>query len=97
MVDTSRVGGTVPCEKDAGVLAALDLAWLLPGDELIACEVGVLNSRGEVYRRAAIGGVGQMLFFEERMAALGFRAALESREYAGSGFDILFERAAEAA
>ena len=34
---------------------------------------------------------------EERMAALGFRAALESREYAGSGFDILFERVAEAA
>ncbi|MDB5964832.1 MAG: hypothetical protein JWQ72_1332 [Polaromonas sp.] len=87
---TSRVGRAGIFEHDAAVLEALDLAWRMPSDELIACEIGVRNRQGEVYRRAALTGVAQMLLFEERMDALGFSPELEDSEQEGSGFDAVF-------
>ena len=94
MPETSRIGGTMPCENDAVVLAALDVAWQLPSDELITCEVGMRNNAGEVYRRASVLGVAQMLYLEERMTKMGFVAELEESEHNGSGFDVIFRRTA---
>lgn len=88
--DSSRVAGAAMYENDAAIMAALDIAWKLPCDELMACEVGVRNMQGRVYRRAAVKGVAQMLYFEERMTALGFVAEREDSEHDGSGFDIIF-------
>ena len=92
--DTSRIGGTLPFEEDATVLAALEVAWQLPSDVLMSCEVGMRNRAGEVYRRASVKGVAQMLYLEERMAQLGFVPELEDSEHHGSGFDIIFRRTA---
>ena len=90
--DTSRIGGTTPFENDAAVLAALDIAWKLPNDVLMTCEVGVRNDADEVYRRAIVRGVAQMLYLEERMAQMGFVPEFEDSEHNGSGFDIIFRR-----
>ena len=90
--DTSRIGGTMPFENDAAVLAALDVAWRLPSDVLMTCEVGMRNSAGQVYRRASVTGVAQMLYLEERMAQLGFVPELEDSEHDGSGFVVIFRR-----
>jgi hypothetical protein len=93
--DTSRMGGTMPLENDAAVPAALDVAWKLPSDVLMTCEVGVRNSAGEVYRRALVRGVAQTLYLEERTAQLAFVPELEDSEHDGSGLDIIFRRTAK--
>ncbi len=85
----------MPFENDAAVLAALDVAWKLPSDVLMTCEVGMGNSAGQVYRRASVKGVSQMLYLEDRMAQLGFVPELEDSEHDGSGFDIIFRRTAK--
>ncbi|MBC7609034.1 MAG: hypothetical protein H7228_05575 [Polaromonas sp.] len=88
--DTSRVGGVAPHRHDGAILAALKAAWLMPADDLISCEIGVRNLKGEVYRRAAVKGVAQMLVLEEHLEALGFIPELEDTEHLGSGFDAIF-------
>ncbi len=92
MPDTSRVGGTMPFENDAAVLAVLDVAWQLPSDVLMTCEIGVRNCAGEVYRRALVKGVAQMLYLEDRLSQMGFVPELEDSEHNGSGFDVIFRR-----
>jgi hypothetical protein len=87
---TSRVGGTAAFDNDVAVLAALDMACRLPGDELMDCGIGVRNLQGELYRRVALKGVAQILFFVGQMTALGFVAEPEESEHDGSGFDIIF-------
>ena len=94
--DTSRLGGTAPHENDAAVLAVLALTWKLPRDELISCEVGMRNRQHQVYRRAAVKGVTQMLYLDEQMTALGFAPELEESEHHGSGFDIIYRYLGEA-
>ena len=88
--DTSRLGGVAPHRDDAAVMAAIEAAWAMLCDDLIGCEVGVRNLQGEVYRRAVVKGVEQMLVLEERLALLGFVPELEDREYRGSGFAVIF-------
>jgi hypothetical protein len=88
--DSERLDGMKPHPFDAAVLDALDLAWQLPRDDLIACEVGIVNTHGMIYRRAALKGVSQVLDFGERMVMLGFEAELEQSEQVGSGFDVIF-------
>lgn len=88
--DTSRIGGTAPYENDGAVLALLEMTWKLPRDALISCEVGVRNRQDEVYRRAAVKGVTQMLYLDEHMTALGFAPELEESEHNGSGFDVIY-------
>ena len=94
--DTSRLSGTTVYENDASVLAVLQAAWKLPRDALISCEVGVRNLQDEVYRRAAVKGVTQMLYLDDHMTALGFAPELEESEHYGSGFDIIYRYVGDA-